>query len=176
MRFDFRQLAGPGERLRLAANLPYNISTPLLFHLLDQGPLFTDLHVMLQKEVVRADDGAAGHQRLRPPDGGAGGPLPRAEPVRGAPGRLHAAAAGGLRGGAAGAGREPGATADGPGGVRAGRYPRLFHAPTQLANALKGVLTAADISACGLEPAMRPGEVTPQEYIALARRLAGVAD
>jgi 16S rRNA (adenine1518-N6/adenine1519-N6)-dimethyltransferase len=51
LRFDFRELAAPGERLRLAANLPYNISTPLLFHLLGQGPLFTDLHVMLQKEV-----------------------------------------------------------------------------------------------------------------------------
>ncbi len=51
LRFDFRQLAPAGERLRLAANLPYNISTPLLFHLLGQGPLFADLHVMLQKEV-----------------------------------------------------------------------------------------------------------------------------
>ncbi|MEO8444726.1 MAG: 16S rRNA (adenine(1518)-N(6)/adenine(1519)-N(6))-dimethyltransferase RsmA [Gammaproteobacteria bacterium] len=59
LRFDFRPLAMPGERLRLAANLPYNISTPLLFHLLEQGPLFSDLHVMLQKEV--GDRIAAGH-------------------------------------------------------------------------------------------------------------------
>ena len=51
LRFDFRRLVAAGERLRLAANLPYNISTPLLFHLLGQGPLFSDLHVMLQKEV-----------------------------------------------------------------------------------------------------------------------------
>ena len=51
LRFDFRRLAAAGERLRLAANLPYNISTPLLFRLLGQGPLFADLHVMLQKEV-----------------------------------------------------------------------------------------------------------------------------
>jgi 16S rRNA (adenine1518-N6/adenine1519-N6)-dimethyltransferase len=51
LRFDFRTLAASGEQLRLAANLPYNISTPLLFHLLGQGPLFSDLHVMLQKEV-----------------------------------------------------------------------------------------------------------------------------
>ncbi|MDH4022332.1 MAG: 16S rRNA (adenine(1518)-N(6)/adenine(1519)-N(6))-dimethyltransferase RsmA [Gammaproteobacteria bacterium] len=51
LRFDFRTLAAPGERLRLAGNLPYNISTPLLFHLLEQGALFSDLHVMLQKEV-----------------------------------------------------------------------------------------------------------------------------
>jgi 16S rRNA (adenine1518-N6/adenine1519-N6)-dimethyltransferase len=51
LRFDFRALAAPGERLRLAGNLPYNISTPLLFHLLDCDTLFSDLHVMLQKEV-----------------------------------------------------------------------------------------------------------------------------
>ena len=51
LRFDFTSLAAPGERLRLAANLPYNISTPLLFHLLEHGAVFSDLHVMLQKEV-----------------------------------------------------------------------------------------------------------------------------
>jgi 16S rRNA (adenine1518-N6/adenine1519-N6)-dimethyltransferase len=51
LRFEFRALAAPGERLRLAGNLPYNISTPLLFHLLDCDTLFSDLHVMLQKEV-----------------------------------------------------------------------------------------------------------------------------
>lgn len=51
LRFDFRTLVAAGERLRLAGNLPYNISTPLLFHLLSQGALFSDLHVMLQKEV-----------------------------------------------------------------------------------------------------------------------------
>jgi len=51
LEFDFRTLAAPGERLRLAGNLPYNISTPLLFHLLEHERLFADLHVMLQKEV-----------------------------------------------------------------------------------------------------------------------------
>jgi 16S rRNA (adenine1518-N6/adenine1519-N6)-dimethyltransferase len=67
LRFDFRTLATPGEQLRLAGNLPYNISTPLLFHLLDQGPLFTDLHVMLQKEVgerMTADHGNKTYGRL----------------------------------------------------------------------------------------------------------------
>ncbi|OGI41968.1 MAG: hypothetical protein A2150_07595 [Candidatus Muproteobacteria bacterium RBG_16_64_11] len=36
LKFDFRALARPGERLRLIGNLPYNISTPLLFHALEQ--------------------------------------------------------------------------------------------------------------------------------------------
>ena len=52
LRFDFRSLAGPGETLRLVGNLPYNISTPLLFHLFDQSECIRDMHFMLQKEVV----------------------------------------------------------------------------------------------------------------------------
>jgi len=52
LRFDFGALA-PGPRsLRVVGNLPYNISTPLLFHLLGFGNLIKDLHVMLQREVV----------------------------------------------------------------------------------------------------------------------------
>jgi 16S rRNA (adenine1518-N6/adenine1519-N6)-dimethyltransferase len=42
----------PGERLRLVGNLPYNISTPLLFRFLDQADCIQDMHFMLQKEVV----------------------------------------------------------------------------------------------------------------------------
>jgi len=53
--FDFRALAGgagDNNRLRIIGNLPYNISTPLLFHLLDQSDVVQDMHFMLQKEVV----------------------------------------------------------------------------------------------------------------------------
>ncbi len=52
LRFDFAQLAGDGRKLRIAGNLPYNISTPLLFHLLDQADCIRDMYFMLQKEVV----------------------------------------------------------------------------------------------------------------------------
>jgi len=51
LRFDFRALAD-GGRLRLAGNLPYNISTPLIFHLLEQSECIADMHFMLQREVV----------------------------------------------------------------------------------------------------------------------------
>lgn len=51
LRFDFRALAG-GGKLRLAGNLPYNISTPLIFHLLDMSECIADMHFMLQREVV----------------------------------------------------------------------------------------------------------------------------
>ena len=47
--FDFARL---GPALRVVGNLPYNISTPLLFHLATFAAQLTDLHVMLQREVV----------------------------------------------------------------------------------------------------------------------------
>ncbi len=49
LKFDFTSL---GEDLRVTGNLPYNISTPILFHLLDNVAHITDMHFMLQKEVV----------------------------------------------------------------------------------------------------------------------------
>ena len=49
---DYRALARPGGKLRLIGNLPYNISTPLLFHLLEHADAVQDMHFMLQKEVV----------------------------------------------------------------------------------------------------------------------------
>src|SRR5699024_2823329 len=45
---DFSAL---GPELRVAGNLPYNISTPLLFHLLEHAGAITDMHLMLQREV-----------------------------------------------------------------------------------------------------------------------------
>ena len=49
LEFDFESLAAP---LRVVGNLPYNISTPLLFRLSAVGERCTDMHLMLQKEVV----------------------------------------------------------------------------------------------------------------------------
>ena len=44
--------AKPIKKLRIIGNLPYNISTPLLFHLLTFADVIQDMHFMLQKEVV----------------------------------------------------------------------------------------------------------------------------
>jgi 16S rRNA (adenine1518-N6/adenine1519-N6)-dimethyltransferase len=56
---DFGALA-QGRPYRLAGNLPYNISTPLIFHLLDQQQTPLDMHLMLQKEVVQRMASAPG--------------------------------------------------------------------------------------------------------------------
>ena len=50
--FDFSRLARPGQPLRIVGNLPYNISVPLLFHLIECTAPVKDMHFMLQKEVV----------------------------------------------------------------------------------------------------------------------------
>lgn len=63
LRVDFRQLAEDmnarraaagltASKLRVTGNLPYNISTPILFHLLDVADVVEDQHFMLQKEVI----------------------------------------------------------------------------------------------------------------------------
>lgn len=52
LKFDFDALADADHRLRIVGNLPYNISTPLIFHLLESIENLQDMHFMLQKEVV----------------------------------------------------------------------------------------------------------------------------
>ena len=64
LKFDFGSL---GKNLRVVGNLPYNISTPILFHLLDNVRHITDMHFMLQKEVVErmvAEPSTAAYGRL----------------------------------------------------------------------------------------------------------------
>lgn len=65
--FDFEQLIKNASPLRLFGNLPYNISTPLLFHVLNYAHDIKDMYFMLQKEVVdrlAADPNTASYGRL----------------------------------------------------------------------------------------------------------------
>lgn len=68
LQFDFSQIPVPqGGKLRIVGNLPYNISTPLLFHLTRFAPQVKDQHLMLQKEVVErmtAEPGGREYGRL----------------------------------------------------------------------------------------------------------------
>ncbi len=52
LKFDFQSLVDEQQPLRVVGNLPYNISTPLIFHLLSYSGVFEDMYFMLQKEVV----------------------------------------------------------------------------------------------------------------------------
>jgi 16S rRNA (adenine1518-N6/adenine1519-N6)-dimethyltransferase len=52
LKFDFNDLSNEENDLRIVGNLPYNISTPLIFKLLTHLPIIRDMHFMLQKEVV----------------------------------------------------------------------------------------------------------------------------
>lgn len=64
--FDFSSIA-QGGRLRLVGNLPYNISTPLMFHVIDQSDAIADAVFMLQKEVAErivAQPGTKDYGRL----------------------------------------------------------------------------------------------------------------
>ncbi len=53
LKYDFRELMTDERPLRIVGNLPYNISTPLIFHLLSYHDRVQDMHFMLQKEVVQ---------------------------------------------------------------------------------------------------------------------------
>lgn len=68
LNFDFSSLIdGSGKRLHVVGNLPYNISTPLLFHLAGFADQVFDMHFMLQKEVVErmvAEPGSSDFGRL----------------------------------------------------------------------------------------------------------------
>ena len=52
LQFDFSSLVAKPGTLRVVGNLPYNISTPLLFHLLNHRAAIRDMHLMLQREVA----------------------------------------------------------------------------------------------------------------------------
>ena len=72
LEFDFVAL---GDQLRIVGNLPYNISTPLLFHLAQFAEQIRDLHFMLQKKVVECMARCALDRRLWPTVGDAAIPI-----------------------------------------------------------------------------------------------------
>ncbi len=60
--FDFASLCQHGQKLRVFGNLPYNISTPLMFHLFSFTGCIHDMHFMLQQEVVNRLAAGPGHK------------------------------------------------------------------------------------------------------------------
>jgi 16S rRNA (adenine1518-N6/adenine1519-N6)-dimethyltransferase len=95
LRMDWRALAAErGARLRVIGNLPYNISTPLLFRLLEASEAILDMHFMLQKEVVDRIVASPRQRRLWSPDRDARAARAGHPPARGRSRRIPPGAAG----------------------------------------------------------------------------------
>ncbi|MBS0578465.1 MAG: 16S rRNA (adenine(1518)-N(6)/adenine(1519)-N(6))-dimethyltransferase RsmA [Proteobacteria bacterium] len=170
LEFDFAALArARGARLRIIGNLPYNISTPLLFHLLAQASAIDDLHVMLQREVV---------ERLVAPPGGKDY------------GRLTVmlapyVAAESLFDVGPGAFRPPPRVWSAVARLRVRAEPLFAVSPhyaavvsaafmqrrKTLRNALGELLSREQIAGCGVDPGARPETLSPADFNNLAVRL-----
>jgi len=173
LEFDFSALRADGPQLRLVGNLPYNISTPLLFHFIAQLDAIADMHFMLQKEVVARMAASPGNkvygrltvmlapwvsvEPLFDIGTGAFAPPPRVVSTFFAL-RPHA--------------RPPFAMPD------PAAYARVVSAAFEqrrktLRNSLAKLLTPAQIAAAGVDPAARPETLWPAQFAALAARLEG---
>jgi 16S rRNA (adenine1518-N6/adenine1519-N6)-dimethyltransferase len=167
---DFVRMAGDGPRLRIVGNLPYNISTPVLFHLLQQRAAIGDMHFMLQKEVVdrmAAGPGTKDYGRLTVMlaahaevealfDVGPGAFRPQPK-VWSSIVRLRPSASPRFAFGTDAALRT----------VTTGAF---SHRRKTLRNGLKGLLAPEDIEACGIDPQLRPEVLAPAQFGSLAVR------
>jgi 16S rRNA (adenine1518-N6/adenine1519-N6)-dimethyltransferase len=168
--FDFAALSAQrGTRLRVIGNLPYNISTPLLFHLAAAHAGIHDLHVMLQKEVIdriASPPGGEAYGRLTVMlapwfaathlfDVGPGAftPAPR---VWSAVARLTVR-------------REP-AFALPPAFARTVSA-AFSHRRKTLRNGLRALMDADAIVAAGVDPGARPETLAPADFARLAARV-----
>jgi 16S rRNA (adenine1518-N6/adenine1519-N6)-dimethyltransferase len=172
LKFDFCSLAkSDEEKLRVVGNLPYNISTPLIFHLLEQSHCISDMHFMLQKEVVNrlaANPGGGDYGRLSimvqyrcrveklftvPP--GAFNPPPKVDSaiVRLTP---HT--------------QLPFPARDEK--ILAQLVTKAFNQQRKtLRNNMKGLLDAAAIEALGIDPGCRPETLALEQFVALANSI-----
>ncbi len=166
--FDFASL---GPDLRVVGNLPYNISTPILFHLLDKVEAIRDIHVMLQKEVVDrmvAAPGDSDRSRLSvmlqrycyleplldvPPESFDPAPKVNSAVVRMMPRPI--------------ADRLPVDEAKLSAVVSAAFSQRR----KMVRNTLKPLLSAEDIEAAGVDPTERAEQLSEADFVALANRL-----
>lgn len=172
LKFDFRALAQEGAPLRVVGNLPYNISTPLLFHLIDQADVIQDMYFMLQKEVV--------DRMAAPPGGREYGRLSimvqfHCEVTRlftVGPGAFHPAPKVDSAVVRLVPRREPLVKVDDY-AVFASLVNRAFSQRRKtLRNTLKGVLTAEEIQSLGIDPGLRPETLGLAEFAALSNLVA----
>jgi 16S rRNA (adenine1518-N6/adenine1519-N6)-dimethyltransferase len=165
---DFTRLRGQGPKLRIVGNLPYNVSTPVLFHLLKGRGAIEDMHFMLQKEVVDRMAAAPGGKEYG-----------RLTVMLAAYAEVEALFEVGP-----GAFRPPPKVRSGVVRLRPSTAPRFpigsdvalrtlaqaafSHRRKTLRNGLKGLLSGADIEACGIDAQRRPETLTPEQFGRLA--------
>lgn len=170
--FEISGLRRDARPLRIVGNLPYNISTPLLFRLIEQREHIRDLHVMLQKEVVQrmaADAGSEHYGRLSVMlapwltveplfDIGPGAfrPPPR---VTSSFARLtpHAISP---------------VPQDHPREYAVAVAAAFSQRRKTLRNSLRPLLSESEIAAAGIDPGARAETISPVGFAALAERLA----
>ena len=175
LKTDLTALAG-GGKLRLAGNLPYYVSSPILFHCLAHAAAVTDMHFMLQKEVV--DRMAAA------PGGKVYGRLSvmlqlacRVEPLlRVAPGAFRPPP----KVESAVVRLVPLPAAEQPPSALAASIDAVVRAAfnqrrKMLSNALRGLLEADAIRAAGIDPQARAETIAPAGFVALARHVPKVS-
>jgi 16S rRNA (adenine1518-N6/adenine1519-N6)-dimethyltransferase len=175
LKFDFGSLKDSGP-LKIVGNLPYNISSPLLFHLVAFAPLVHDMHFMLQKEVVDrmvADPGTKDFGRLSvmlqyhyhmerlfvvPP--GAFNPAPKVDSaiVRMIPRKLGA-----------------GETAKDPALFARVVTAAFSQRRKMLRNTLRELIDEAGLVALGITPTARAEDIAVADYVRLANSLADLA-
>ncbi len=179
LKFDFGSLKGPGP-LKIVGNLPYNISSPLLFHLVPFAPQVHDMHFMLQKEVVDrmvAEPGSKDFGRLSvmlqyhyhmermfvvPP--GAFNPAPKVDSaiVRMIPRALSAKVG-------------AGDTASDPALFARVVTAAFSQRRKMLRNTLRAFISEADLAALGITPTARAEDIAVADYVRLANALAELA-
>ena len=170
LQFDFASIPVAAGKLRIVGNLPYNISSPLLFHLAQIAPQVGDQHFMLQKEVVErmvAEPGSKAYGRLSvmlqwryhmellfvvPPDAFDPPPrvdsaivrmIPLAQPLACDQERLEQVV------------------------TKAFSQRRKV-----IRNCLSGMFSEQELQDAGVDPQWRPEAVPLENYVALANRLA----
>ncbi len=168
LQFDFSSL---GDDLRIVGNLPYNISTPLLFHLITYNDNIRDFHFMLQKEVVdrmAAEPGGKDYGRLTIMLGSSLEVVPLFEVPPGAfspPPKVTSSVV-----------RMRPLPADHRDSDEIGQLSRLVAAAFNkrrktLRNALKGLVDEDTLQSVGIDPSARPEQVPVDGSIRLARHL-----
>lgn len=169
LEFDFGALPAP---LRVVGNLPYNISTPLLFRLAAFAPRLRDLHVMLQKEVVE--------RMVAAPSSSAYGRLSVMLQYRFTIARLFDVGAGAFRpppqvgSSVVRMVPRPAAALGARSEASLGRIVTAAFGKRrkQLRNALEGIVTEPQLVALGLSPALRPENLSVADYVAIANATA----